>query len=333
MSSEEPCAYAKLWGKRGEDEFAAYVTALPVQLGRTPGKDAAPSPHFIDLGDHKALSRHHATIDWNPTQKHYTITCKGKNGMVVGGKYRGKDGSEVLQSRTAIKLGVTHLYFLLPEESKPPNHDPAAPEKPEAGGGGAAAEDTPTDDEVGEDDTPVLGAGEPAATAAAALAEAAAAAPTAAAVPIYTKGALAAIVEQAFRDAGLEARASEKGGLAVGDILGYVLRKEPSWWRKDEQAQLKKDVVSALESPLFRRASGADAGAADARWLMQLAGDGAAAAPTASAAVPEAAAPVPMARSDKVEEPQAKRAKVSATEEEKDAAAAESGERAGAGVG
>lgn len=117
-------AFAKLWGKREGEVFIKYVTKLPAKLGRASMTEVE-EEGFIDLGQSKALSRHHATIDWDDEHKGYRITCHGRNGMVVGGKWHAKDGSEMLYSRVAIKLGPCMVYFLpAQDEGNPPGAAP-----------------------------------------------------------------------------------------------------------------------------------------------------------------------------------------------------------------
>ncbi|CAM9967338.1 unnamed protein product, partial [Choristocarpus tenellus] len=123
-ATEEPQAYAKLWGRRGDDEFSAFVVSLPTKLGRV-SSSSVDDPSFISLGDSKALSRVHATIDWVPSEQVYKIKCHGKNGMIVAGKWRGPFGEEMLQSRTPIKMGPCMMYFLLPEGAKSQGNAPA----------------------------------------------------------------------------------------------------------------------------------------------------------------------------------------------------------------
>ncbi|CAM9201904.1 unnamed protein product, partial [Discosporangium mesarthrocarpum] len=123
-----------LWGRKGEEEFSAFIMSLPTKLGRESSSSTGDTG-FISLGDCKALSRNHAIIDWNLEEKVYKIKCLGKNGMIVAGKWRGLHGEEVLRSRTPIKIGPCMVYFLLPEgaDGTPagnPGEGPTSPDGP-----------------------------------------------------------------------------------------------------------------------------------------------------------------------------------------------------------
>ncbi|CAM9174973.1 unnamed protein product [Chrysoparadoxa australica] len=109
-TSDEPCAYAKLWGKRQDEDFVAYIKELPVKLGRS--RMGTTSEEGIDLGPCKALSRHHATIDWDANQKAFKITAFGKNEILVGREWLPKGSECLLPSKVNIKMGTCRLYFL-----------------------------------------------------------------------------------------------------------------------------------------------------------------------------------------------------------------------------
>mmetsp|Transcript_29018 Transcript_29018/g.37391 ORF Transcript_29018/g.37391 Transcript_29018/m.37391 type:complete len:214 (+) Transcript_29018:3-644(+) len=71
---------------------------------------------MICVGETKQVSRVHATIDWFPKRKSFSITCNGKNGMIVNGMYYGRGGNAYVKSRSSIKIGQTLLQFILPGE-------------------------------------------------------------------------------------------------------------------------------------------------------------------------------------------------------------------------
>jgi hypothetical protein len=49
-------------------------------------------PGFINLGEGRGISRHHATIEWVADAKQFKITCHSKNGIVVGNNWHAVDG-------------------------------------------------------------------------------------------------------------------------------------------------------------------------------------------------------------------------------------------------
>mmetsp|Transcript_7893 Transcript_7893/g.10388 ORF Transcript_7893/g.10388 Transcript_7893/m.10388 type:complete len:257 (+) Transcript_7893:122-892(+) len=113
---DEPEAYAKIWGKkRDSSEINGYVTSLPTKLGRFTIENQK-CQDIICVGETKRVSRIHATIDWYPKRKSFSITCNGKNGMIVNGMYYGRGGRAFVNSRSSIKIGQTLVQFILPGE-------------------------------------------------------------------------------------------------------------------------------------------------------------------------------------------------------------------------
>ena len=113
--------HAKLQGRllnptdSNVEDFCALITVLPVKLGRsTQGEGAAK----INLGENKATSRHHATLDYSAADGSFFIECLGKNGMVVDHVHYGVNQRAALKAGTAVKIGSMHAYFL-PALKKP----------------------------------------------------------------------------------------------------------------------------------------------------------------------------------------------------------------------
>jgi hypothetical protein len=109
---EAPNAFARLEGINGE--FIEYVKRLPTTLGRQkPGSMDQDS--YIAIGGQKTVSRKHATIDYDPVAKHFTIDILGKNGVQIG-KMNFKPescsrGALKLPPKTPMRIGVQKFYF------------------------------------------------------------------------------------------------------------------------------------------------------------------------------------------------------------------------------
>jgi len=116
--TSEPCGYAKLWGKVMNEDFVAYMNKTVCTLGRTLSNrdpEEVGDSQLIEIGSHKSISKHHATIEWDEEAKLFKITCFGKNGMVVDNKSYNKSEQVYLKSKSTIGIGRTsYLYFLLP---------------------------------------------------------------------------------------------------------------------------------------------------------------------------------------------------------------------------
>ncbi|CAH0475954.1 unnamed protein product [Peronospora belbahrii] len=111
VEKRPPLAYAKLSGRVLDDvPFEKLVTHLPAELGR--GPISSLPDHRIALGEHKAISRLHARIQWNQTESCFELQCLGKNGMFADGKFVSKNQTIKLSSKTALKIGHARVYFL-----------------------------------------------------------------------------------------------------------------------------------------------------------------------------------------------------------------------------
>ena len=111
----EETAFAKLLGKTGDNEMIKkFITNYPVKLGRTKedGEECR-----IQIGTSKSISREHAVIDWNPDNGSFEIKCLGKNGITVNQMlYKPDNIPAPLKQHSAIKIGDSRFYFLLPKE-------------------------------------------------------------------------------------------------------------------------------------------------------------------------------------------------------------------------
>lgn len=74
-------AYAVLSGFLGETPFEERIKHLPCTLGRNSNTD-----NHIHIGNSEAISRVHVTIDWDPEEACFQLSCKSKNGCLVDGK-------------------------------------------------------------------------------------------------------------------------------------------------------------------------------------------------------------------------------------------------------
>jgi hypothetical protein len=68
MEVEGPLSYAKLWSP----ELEQYITKLPVNLGRKPGKEG------IQISTSKKISKSAAVIDWDDSQRSFVLKRIGK---------------------------------------------------------------------------------------------------------------------------------------------------------------------------------------------------------------------------------------------------------------
>ena len=128
-------AFAKLVGKNVDNEDVHFdVIALPCKLGRqslegessssssssspstsSPSSSSSSSSQTIVLhSSDPQLSRTHAEILWNDSVNKLCIRVCSKNGVTVDKvKYKLDDVIEINQ-KSAIKIGGTKLYILLP---------------------------------------------------------------------------------------------------------------------------------------------------------------------------------------------------------------------------
>jgi len=97
-------AYAKLQG----EDFVYYIRTLSVLLGR---KTAPYDEVQVDLGTSKIVSRIHARIEYNFVTKSFELTCLGKNGVFIDGKFVAKDSSAVALDTKYVL--VFFSFFLL----------------------------------------------------------------------------------------------------------------------------------------------------------------------------------------------------------------------------
>ena len=118
-------AYAKLVGKSLDNEDVTFdVIALPCKLGRQSPPDTntnSDSPSvssqtqtIVLHSSDPQLSRIHAELFWNDYVNKICIRVCSKNGVTVDKvKYKLDDVIE-LNQKSAIKIGGTKLYILLP---------------------------------------------------------------------------------------------------------------------------------------------------------------------------------------------------------------------------
>ncbi|KAJ2602060.1 hypothetical protein EV177_006871 [Coemansia sp. RSA 1804] len=105
-------AYAKLEGP----DFCYYVRTLEVSLGRHPSSEHH-EPVDIDLGNSKAVSRHHAKIHYNFMNQSFELQVFGKNGCLVDDEYYAKGQSVTLRHKMTIQIGDAEFSFLLPKSA------------------------------------------------------------------------------------------------------------------------------------------------------------------------------------------------------------------------
>ena len=116
MSAPSETAFCKLHGKQESGEvIVKFVRAYPVKLGRT--KEQEGEYGHIQIGSSKSISRVHAEIDWNGENKCFEIKCLGKNGITVDQMlYKPDNIPAKLKQNSAIKIGGSRFYFLLPKQ-------------------------------------------------------------------------------------------------------------------------------------------------------------------------------------------------------------------------
>ena len=109
-------AYAKLVGRtisKPNEDKEFLVTDLPCTLGRAMMPGSTGGFIVVDQNDN-LLSRQHAEIIWLLENKSWGVKCLSKNGFTVDKKRYEKDEIAPLKSGSAIRLGNSRLYFLLP---------------------------------------------------------------------------------------------------------------------------------------------------------------------------------------------------------------------------
>mmetsp|Transcript_10672 Transcript_10672/g.17421 ORF Transcript_10672/g.17421 Transcript_10672/m.17421 type:complete len:307 (+) Transcript_10672:132-1052(+) len=112
-------AYARLEGKDlvTNVEFVQYVTELPTILGR---KHKGEPVGFVSVGKSKSVSKVHAVLDYDASAENFTLEIKGKNGIILCGKfYKSDEEKIVLKPKDPIKIGPLGFYFLPASFNKP----------------------------------------------------------------------------------------------------------------------------------------------------------------------------------------------------------------------
>lgn len=114
LETDAPAAFAKLYGRwipnstagdtDASDEFVAYVTKFPTNLGRRVINDGD-----IALSKSKSVSRHHATLLLEG--ENVLIRCEGKNGLSVNRKQIENGQQCLLAPGDAVKIGCYHFYY------------------------------------------------------------------------------------------------------------------------------------------------------------------------------------------------------------------------------
>ncbi|KAH7819064.1 uncharacterized protein MONOS_4360 [Monocercomonoides exilis] len=105
--------FARIVGRGGFDHV---IQDLCVMLGRKTSK----TPHVLNLGEGKQLSRHHLTIFYDFISKSWKMRILGKNGAKVGFEgsmvhYSADAEPVILKHMTKIELCDFWFYFLLPQ--------------------------------------------------------------------------------------------------------------------------------------------------------------------------------------------------------------------------
>ena len=111
--------FARFVGKVQKDEslfdFEVWISGLPAILGRNESQNEGPGKgENICLGVHTTLSRQHAKVVWDPTNRSYSLECLSKNGCVVDGRQICLGERSLLRSGSAVRIGPCRLYFLTP---------------------------------------------------------------------------------------------------------------------------------------------------------------------------------------------------------------------------
>ena len=107
-------AYLKLVGKNLDDHDVTFdVVSLPCRLGRL-SSDSNSDYSIVLHGSDPLISRLHASLYYDESHKKIFIKCHSKNGLMVN-KMRYKENDEIeLKQNSAIKIGHSKLYVLLP---------------------------------------------------------------------------------------------------------------------------------------------------------------------------------------------------------------------------
>ena len=128
--------FAKLRGRtspeEATDDIDLSITATRATLGRptTVGGASATEGLFLGISAHKSISRAHAQVSWDGRAKpsgKWSIVCLSKNGMTVDKFYWGKGETAALEHHSAVKIGRSMFYFVLPGAPAPAADPAAAP--------------------------------------------------------------------------------------------------------------------------------------------------------------------------------------------------------------
>lgn len=103
-------------------EFQFVVTTKSLLLGRKQ-KQKSDKPGHFEMGDGKSISRQHAELKWDPTNRRWSLICLGKNGLTVNGKAHTPDTCSPekplpLANKDRIEIGEVDFFFLLPITEK-----------------------------------------------------------------------------------------------------------------------------------------------------------------------------------------------------------------------
>ena len=114
--SQNETAYCKLHGKQEDGSVLVKFAKIPVVLGRTK-EEKGVRPHLYR--NQQVHSRQHAEIDWNRDSKCFEMKCLGKNGITVDQMlHKAENIAAKLKQNSAIKIGGSRFYFLLPNKPK-----------------------------------------------------------------------------------------------------------------------------------------------------------------------------------------------------------------------
>lgn len=104
-------AYARLVGKNFydniEEDVSIDVLSIPCNLGRS-------SADVVINSKDSTISRVHCELLWNQDIGQYQIKCLSKNGMIIDQKRYRSGESANLKQFSAIRIGGSRLYFILP---------------------------------------------------------------------------------------------------------------------------------------------------------------------------------------------------------------------------
>ena len=108
-------AYAKLAGAN----WTFYIKKLGVLLGREPdassNSTANSQPVDLNLGPSKAVSRKHASIEYNLQTRVWELIVHGRNGVRIDGSYLKENSRQQLSSGNVIEVSGVQMMFVLPE--------------------------------------------------------------------------------------------------------------------------------------------------------------------------------------------------------------------------